>query len=131
MEAHSPTPIDFIHIFKRDILHKNEAAGVSEGLFRSLFGVSPRVCVPVYEFIRSRITAGVVDEEDDTFHYDRFEPKHLLWSLYTMKNYGTNQVMALFLKASPKTLRKWALFGINKISLMHEMVVSLNRISFD
>ena len=105
----------FIFICKRDIL-QNVHARVNDDHFWSLFGVSPEVCVPVYNFIRRRLSSS-----DEAVN---FCPMHLLWSLHVIKAYGTSRNMALCLRTDSKTLRKWSLFVINKIASMHMLVVS-------
>ena len=69
--------------------------GSFERAYRSHFEVSPAVCVQIWLLLED---AGLVVE---------CIPVHLLWALFYLKNYETEEVGAPRWAVSPKTYRKW------------------------
>ena len=62
--------------------------------FRSYFGMSPLLCVHVWDELDSSLPKGA-------------SPRHLLWSLAFLKIYATEDVMVSIAKTTRKTFRKW------------------------
>jgi hypothetical protein len=51
-------------------------------------------------------------------------PKHLLWALHFLKDYGMEAVLTTFLMADEKTIRKWVWYMVEAIASMDDDVVS-------
>lgn len=62
--------------------------------FKSFFGVTPPVCSIIWQRIKNRAPAGS-------------QPKHLLWCLLFLKQYGIEHTRRSILDADEKTIRKW------------------------
>lgn len=86
--------------------------GSSEDMarFKSLFGVSPIVCLDLW-CRRLNLPAGAT-------------PKHLLWALLYLKVYGSEQVLSGMVHATRKTFRKWVRVMVATIAAAAPNVVS-------
>lgn len=73
--------------------------------FKSFFGVSPNVCAVIWHLIKSDSSSSN-------------EPKHLLWALLFLKQYGTEHERRTILKKDEKTIRKWTFLYIKLIGEM-------------
>lgn len=62
--------------------------------FKSFFGVTPHVCLLVWNKIQLDAPSGA-------------EPKHLLWCLNFLKEYPVEHTRKALLNANEKTIRKW------------------------
>ena len=60
--------------------------------------------------------------EEERLLPDRAHPKHLLWTLYYMKTYQTENVTVVFVGCDEKTLRKWT-------RLMSDAIADLDVVS--
>lgn len=69
--------------------------------FKSFFGVSPEVCAKVWNLLVSDATS---------------DPKHLLWCLLFLKQYGTEHERRVILNADEKTVRKWTWVYVKLLS---------------
>lgn len=86
------------YFYKLSFPYINHTAkrSVNTGLrrFKSFFGVSPQVCATVWNLLNN-------DEQETS------DPKHLLWCLLFLKQYGTEHERRVILKADEKTIRRW------------------------
>lgn len=73
--------------------------------FKALFGVDAEVCEVLWdELDNSRTALG--------------HPVHLLWPLFFIKVYATEEVHATITGSGPKTFRKWAWAFLEAISML-------------
>ena len=77
--------------------------------FRALFGVSPTVCVDMWQ----RSNMG-----------EYLEPKHLLWGLLFLKVYTTETPLCALVGVTRKTYRKWVWEAVRRMSEVYPQVVS-------
>lgn len=78
---------------------------IAERRFASFFGVSPEICIIVWDRIKPWVpTDG--------------EPKHLLWSLSFLKQYAVEHYRSAIFKADEKTVRKWTWLFVKILSDM-------------
>ena len=80
--------------------------------FKELFGVSPTVCIDIWN--RSNM--------DNTL-----EPKHLLWGLLFLKVYTTETPLCALAGVSRKTYRKWMWEAVFKMANVYPHVVSVAK----
>lgn len=71
--------------------------------YRAHFGITPKV---------TAILWGLIQENLRNF----FQPKHLLWGLFFLKNYWTENTNVSLWKCDEKTYRKWTWHVIYIIS---------------
>ena len=71
----------------------------TEKRFISNFGIVSTLCVLLFEYL-SAIS-------------DKFQPKHMLWTLNFMKEYSTELQFAAKWKVDEKTFRKWVSLTID------------------
>ena len=62
--------------------------------FGACFGMSPNLCVHVWDEIEDALPSAVMIS-------------HLLWALLFLKVYGTEDTMAVMVQTTWKTYRKW------------------------
>ena len=72
--------------------------------YRAHFEVSPQISLQIWLLIQ--------DLEPDI----SFRPKHLLWTLFFLKTYPTEEVGSSRWGVTPKTFREWIWKMINPIS---------------
>lgn len=73
--------------------------------YKAMFGVTPNVCHIIWKLIQSRLPEGNT-------------PTHLLWTLYFLKNYNTEEVNRAVFHADEKTIRKWVWVFVDHLSRM-------------
>lgn len=84
-------------------LNKSERVGMRR--YKSMFGVTPCICHIIWKLIQPKLPNGS-------------SPIHLLWALYFLKNYNTEEVNRAVFRADEKTIRKWIWVFIDHISRM-------------
>lgn len=89
----------------------NPSSNEDMALFRSLFGVSPRVCLNLWH---QHINLP-----------PKAKPKHLLWALLYLKVYGTEQALSGMVHVTRKTYRKWVRIMVGAIAAAAPYVVRL------
>jgi hypothetical protein len=77
--------------------------------FRSLFGISTRICVLIWTLLSKQLGCEA-------------RPVHLHWTLFFLKHYSVEEVNAAFAGVNEKTYRKWTW-------LMLEELAKLNLVS--
>ena len=80
------------------------------GEFKALFGVSPVVCLDIWQ------RSGMANT---------LEPKHLLWGLLFLKVYATETPLCALVGVTRKTYRKWVWEAVRYISRVYPQVVSM------
>jgi len=75
----------------------NQTQHLSQRKFTSLFGVSRETYQILWHLLH----------ECNAHWQNSFQPKHLEWCLYFLKNYPTIHSMSVLWKADTKTLQKW------------------------
>ena len=86
--------------------------------FRATFGVTPAICDIIWE--------SIVHTVYSVMRIHNFQPRHLLWGLLFLKQYGTERIMAQTCHASERTYRKWTKVVIVLIAgLMNQVVGSM------
>ena len=83
--------------------------------FVANFGTTPEICSNVWARICFERKADMPS---------RSSPKHLLWALYLMKVYATEDVLAGDCGVDEKTFRKWSWMFIEEIAKMAKSEVS-------
>ena len=87
--------------------------------FNSTFGTTPEVCALLWN-----LTCRDIEESGA-------KPKHLLWALCFLREYGTEVQLAMKVGSSEKNLRKWVRIMVTMIASLFDEVVSINaRICF-
>lgn len=71
--------------------------------FRAFFGVTPTVCLRVWNLIIRELPIGS-------------KPKHLLWCLNYLKQYSTEHMRRTIFNADEKSIRKWTLIFIQHLA---------------
>lgn len=77
--------------------------------YKSFFGVTPTVCSICWEKLKPILPVGA-------------EPKHLLWCLLFLKQYGSEHNRRTILKADEKTIRKWTWIFVDLISRLDVVI---------
>lgn len=124
--------VDFIHSKEKGNMasttHQQEWLRVAEPIigtavvptmllsFATFFGVDPFLCHSIWTMIFPTIVSLRMN--------DVYKKKHLLWGLYFLRVYGTEQLMAATCRTTPKTFRKWARFSVTQIAALKFRVVS-------
>ena len=89
--------------------------------FRAHYGASWRTVARLWRAIEK------VEEEDVGGDLGGIEKRHLLWTLYFMKVYSTEENCAAKFACDEKTFRKYVWRYIKKISLLAQFYVSENN----
>jgi hypothetical protein len=63
--------------------------------YKALFGVSAATCSRLWALVKPSLPSSA-------------GPRHLLWTLYFLKQYGHEEVNAAFCQCDEKTFRKWS-----------------------
>jgi hypothetical protein len=84
-------------------LSSNVSARTKGRRFRALFGVSAVTCSRVWHHVKPSLPGCA-------------SPKHLLWTLYFLKQYGHEEANANFAGCDEKTFRKWCWLVIKTIA---------------
>jgi hypothetical protein len=71
--------------------------------FRVLFGVSSPICCRLWHLVKSSLPNGA-------------SPRHLLWTLYFLRQYSDQEVNSAFAKCDEKTFRKWCWIVIKALA---------------
>lgn len=74
--------------------------------FKSFFGVTPIVCSIIWEKLSDELPPLA-------------EPKHLLWTLLFLKQYGNEHTRRAIVRADEKTIRKWTWIFVELLSNMN------------
>lgn len=82
-------------------LRNSERVGMRR--YKAMFGVTPNVCHIIWKLIQPNLPKGSV-------------PIHLLWALYFLKNYNSEEVNRVVLRADEKTIRKWVWVFVDHLS---------------
>lgn len=83
--------------------HRGDSIEVGTRRYKSCFGVSPKITSLLWREIKSTLPK-------------KYKEEHLLWALYYLKNYPTESVARVFVKADEKTLREIIWTMIEKLS---------------
>lgn len=71
--------------------------------FKSFFGITPDLCSLIWNKINASAPTGA-------------EPKHLLWSLFYLKQYDVEHTRRTLFHTDEKTIRKWTWIFIELLS---------------
>ena len=87
---------ELIYSVAGELFHRplGKSEEMRERRFRSLFGISPLVCVHLWTLLYPQISK-------------RTEPRHLLWALLFLKSYANEVVLSAMTGADEKTQRHW------------------------
>lgn len=85
--------------------------------FRAFFGVSPYTCEILWISIQNK--------------RQNTEIKHLLWCLFFLKRYNTENVNAAIIGVDEKTFRLWTWYFIEKIAELDVVFFDLSNFSFE
>jgi hypothetical protein len=80
---------------------QNRSVQVSMRRFRSIFGTEPFYAAIAWHDLKE---LGWLNYESSV------APKHLLWTLLLMKQYGTEELLSAIVDSTEKTFRKWTTF---------------------
>jgi hypothetical protein len=119
-------PVDFLRVAYRCSTLREPASGrtteTSYRQFRSLFGCMPKVCSLIWASLGRRQLLPA-----------KANPKHLLWMLFFLKVYATENVTSRFFVCDEKTLRKWvwkliaAVSRLDVVRIVSDRGVFINR----
>ena len=84
----------------------------SDEVYSSFFGLTPETTCTAWDVIST-----------PTVH-PRLLPKHLLWALLFLKQYGNERILASIAKTTPKTYRKWIWIVLEGLCSRYSKVVS-------
>ena len=115
---------DDFELYASDILRRDLSRcspSLRDHRFRSLFGVSSRVCAVLWEYLRRH---GSFQRKKGS------SPKHLLWALLFLKLYGNEETHASLVGGvDRKTYRKWVWIVLKDIRrLKKHLVCTMNSI---
>ena len=85
-------------------------------LFSAHFGASPDICVLLWHESTPHDPSG-----------GKMRPVHLLWALYFLRCYPTEEQLEATVHRSPKTVRKWIWLALNRIQSLLPTKVSVKR----
>ena len=92
-------------------MRRNEIDSLTEHkrqeLFKTHFGPSPAVCLLIWNE-----SAAILEAPS------KMKFVHLLWGLHFLRCYPTEQEMALTLRKSIRTIRKWVWEAVARIQLL-------------
>ena len=83
-----------------------------ERLFKQFFGLSPELTVVTWDVVNNPKI------------HPKILPKHLLWTLLFLKQYGNEGMLSSVAKVTPKTFRKWVWIVIDGLSSRYDDLVS-------
>lgn len=86
-------PVDFYQLSRSMLVKVKRLQGVTLRKFKALFGVSPIIC--------SKLWFDILKMDEC------FQPHHLLWGLFFLKCYATEDVCSIIAQSDNKTFRKW------------------------
>jgi len=113
----NPTDHEFLklgNVYTKSTLARSKYMALRR--FKSFFGVSPQVCSIIWAELENDLPIGS-------------QPKHLLWCLSFLKQYGTEHYRRSIFKADEKTLRKWTwtfvklLSNLNVVNLLKPSLI--------
>lgn len=99
-----------------NIYMKNSSIGSNKTTlrrFKSFFGVTPLLCSIIWEKIESSAPS-------------ESKPKHLLWTLYFLKQYDVEHTRRPLLNADEKTIRKWTWIFVKLLSDLDVVIILIN-----
>lgn len=106
----------------RDYRHAGqEEASVRSRLenFSQMYGICPCITTEIWNNVAED------PNTDDILGSSKPEPKHLLWALFFLRHYPTENVAATVFRTTEKTFRKWIWLLIPLIAGMQGVVSSL------
>ena len=112
---------DAFLLFGEEIISKKRRNTKSDDLrrrrFRSNFGTTPEIC--------SNVWVRIMFTRRKNIPYPNPSPRHLLWALYLMKTYGTENCLAGNCSVDEKTFWSWAWIFIKEVSRLARVEVCI------
>lgn len=88
---------------------KSEKVGLRR--FKCFFGVTPHTCSLIWSLLSIPLES---------------QPKHLLWSLYFLKQYDAESIRRTLFHVDEKTIRKWTWIFVTLISDLNVVTATLS-----